>query len=185
MRESLTDGSDPLPFQWLARKPDLCQNVRFVDVDYRELMITKTSIVVETPVLKELVMPDEGASFHFVLESERYYGVGCDLRDLRSVDSAIRSLRGIDEALVLCIAEVSVTYMDPDAADLLIAWARTLSDGKSAYQCAAISLLTRRRCHIWSIGANSARWPGPSVCEDNAETFPEASYSTPIDSSIS
>jgi len=104
-----------------------------VDVDYRELMLTKTSIIRETSVLKELVRPQEISTPDFVIESEQYLGIGVDLRDLESLDLAIRSLRDLDEALVLCIAEVSITYMDPDAADALIAWARTNFDGKSGY----------------------------------------------------
>jgi tRNA wybutosine-synthesizing protein 4 len=104
--------------------------VRFVDVDYKELMITKTTIIRETPVFKEFVKPREVSRHNFVIESEQYNGIGCDLRDLRSLDLAMRSLGGIDEGLVLCVAEVSVTYMDPDAADALISWAKTLSNGK-------------------------------------------------------
>lgn len=82
-------------------------------------------------MLRELVMPNQEPNLHFVIESGGYYGVGCDLRDLQRLDLAIRALRDLDEALILCIAEVSLTYMDPDAADLVIAWARTLSDGES------------------------------------------------------
>ena len=101
-----------------------------MDVDYRELMITKASIVSETPALTALVKPKDGSNPDFVIESERYYGLGCDLRDLQSLDNALRSLRGVNEALILCIAEVSITYMDPRDANALIAWTRTLSDGE-------------------------------------------------------
>ena len=104
--------------------------MRFVDVDYRELMITKTSIIKETSVLVDLVKPNHCSVLNFMMNSEQYCGIGCDLRDLHNLDLAIRSLGNIDEASVLCIAEVSMTYMDPDAADALIAWARTLSAGK-------------------------------------------------------
>lgn len=102
-----------------------------MDVDYWELMITKTCIIRDTPVLFEMVKPKEVSDLGFVIESHQYYGIGCDLRDLQSLDLAVRSIEDLDEASVLCIAEVSVTYMDPDAADALIAWARALSDGKS------------------------------------------------------
>jgi tRNA wybutosine-synthesizing protein 4 len=105
--------------------------VLFVDVDYRELMITKKTIISETAVLKDLVNPKVDSTSNFVIESEQYYGVGCDLRDLQSLDLAVRSLRDLDEALVLCVAEVSVTYMELEAANSLIAWATTLSEGKS------------------------------------------------------
>ncbi len=93
-------------------------------------MITKASIIKETTVLVDLVKPDHCSILNCVMHSKQYCGIGCDLRDLQNLDLAIRSHGKIDEALVLCIAEVSMTYMDPDAADALIAWARTLSTGK-------------------------------------------------------
>jgi tRNA wybutosine-synthesizing protein 4 len=105
--------------------------VRFVDVDYRELMITKGTIINQTAFLKELVNSKLDSTSDFVIESQQYYGLGCDLRDLQSLDLAVRSLRDLDEALVLCVAEVSITYMEPEAANSLIAWATTLSRGKS------------------------------------------------------
>jgi tRNA wybutosine-synthesizing protein 4 len=101
-----------------------------VDVDYRELMITKAGIVRETDVLDDLVRPKDGSNVDFVIEGERYYGIGCDLRDIRRLDAAIKSLADLENTLVLCIAEVSITYMDPDAADALISWAGKLSAGK-------------------------------------------------------
>ena len=106
-----------------------------MDVDYRELMITKATIVRETPVLKKCIKPREVCQHDLVIESEQYYGIGCDLRDLRSLDTGFSSLEALEEALVLCVAEVSVTYMDPDAADALISWAKKLSSGKSGQHC--------------------------------------------------
>lgn len=96
-------------------------------------MTTKTSIIKETSALADLVKPNHGLNLYFVMHSEQYYAAGCDLRDLQSLDLAIRSLGNIDAALVLCIAEVSMTYMEPDAADALIAWASTLSAGMFSF----------------------------------------------------
>jgi hypothetical protein len=43
----------------------------------------------------------------------------------------MNSLRDLDQSLVLCVAEVSVTYMDTNDAGALISWARKLSNGMS------------------------------------------------------
>jgi tRNA wybutosine-synthesizing protein 4 len=100
-------------------------------VDYEELVNTKRDVILATPPLRELIEPVEVSDFARVICSKRYCGIGCDLRDLPKLDHAMKLLGDLEDSLVLCVAEVSVTYMDPDAADALIAWARTLSDGKS------------------------------------------------------
>lgn len=125
-------GYDPLPFQWLAREPELCRNVRFVDVDYKALMLTKTGIIQATPRMRDLLTPKAApANGYAVLDSDQYLAVGCDLRDIAGLSATIGPLIKPDECLALCVAEISVTYMKPDAADALIEWAATLSSGKS------------------------------------------------------
>lgn len=125
-------NSDPLPFQWLARFPELCRNVRFVDVDYGALMLTKKDIIEATPQLRDLLRvqtaPQDG---YTVLDADEYRAIGCDLRDIPGLNKSVKSLVNNEDCLVLCIAEVSITYMNPDAADALIEWAVTLSSGKS------------------------------------------------------
>jgi tRNA wybutosine-synthesizing protein 4 len=124
-------GYDPLPFQWLAREPELCRNVRFVDVDYKALMLTKTEIIEATSRMRDLLTPQAlPVDGYTVLNAAEYLAVGCDLRDIAGLSATIGSLTKPDECLVLCVAEVSVTYMKPDAADALIEWAAHLSSGK-------------------------------------------------------
>lgn len=142
-----------------------------MDVDYGELMDTKATIVRDSPVLEELVKPREVSRDNLVIESEHYYGVGCDLRDLRSLDMGLRPLEGLDNALVLCVAEVSVTYMEPNAADALISWAKTLSSGKMWSRSLHQAMLMRSRCHLCPAGAVPTGWCRSPVCEDDAETF--------------
>ena len=123
--------SDPLPFQWLAQESNLCRNVRFVDVDHKELIRTKKDIVQSTPQLESLLTSRPTAhTSELVLDAEEYVAIGCDLRDLVKLDSALRSAVSIQQCLVLCVAEVSITYMEPVAADALIAWAASLSSGE-------------------------------------------------------
>ena len=60
----------------------------------------------------------------------RYLQLGCDLRDLDSLERMVSGTVNIQESVILLIAEVSITYMDVEAADDLIRWAGNLSHGK-------------------------------------------------------
>lgn len=123
--------SDPLPFQWLARDPALCANTKFVDVDYEPLMQTKCKIVKETSRINSLlnpVAPETAANEKSILfESQEYVQIGCDLRNTRRLERLLRSVVDLDRCLILCVAEVSITYMHTEAADALIAWSSTIS----------------------------------------------------------
>ncbi|KAL9008231.1 MAG: hypothetical protein Q9180_009521, partial [Flavoplaca navasiana] len=55
-------------------------------------------------------------------------GVGCDLRDIARLDKTLEEELQIRGCLVLCSAEVSITYMDVNAADALITWAAQYDD---------------------------------------------------------
>ena len=106
--------------------------MRFVDVDYKALMLAKKELIDATPEMNGLLNsrtpPKDGFT---VLDSDEYIAVGCDLRDIPGLDSSIGTLTKQDECLVLCVAEVSVIYMNADSADALIEWAAHLSSGKS------------------------------------------------------
>lgn len=123
--------SDPLPFQWLARDPELCANTKFIDVDYELLMETKRKIVRETPKMRDLLHPFNsdatGNDPSVLIDSEEYAAVGCDLRNIPRLERLLRNVVDIDNCLVLCVAEVSITYMQTQAADALISWSSSLS----------------------------------------------------------
>jgi hypothetical protein len=57
----------------------------------------------------------------------RYLQLGCDLRDLDALESILLSAVNLEESQILFVAEVSITYMDCQAADALIRWAGKLS----------------------------------------------------------
>ncbi|KIY04171.1 uncharacterized protein Z520_00863 [Fonsecaea multimorphosa CBS 102226] len=122
-------GYDPLPFQWMAQHPDLCGNTKFIDVDFEELMISKREIILNTPKMSEMLSttPDRGSMKGVVLDSDVYVAIGCDLRNPPRLERLLRSVVDIDQCLVLCVAEVSITYMATKDADALIAWTSTLS----------------------------------------------------------
>jgi tRNA wybutosine-synthesizing protein 4 len=116
----------------MAHHKELCNNTKFVDVDFEALMITKREIIQYTPQMKDMLsMPtDPGLEKGVVFDSVEYSGIGCDLRNLTRLKRLISSVVDVDQCLVLCIAEVSITYMSTQDADALIRWTTTLSPGK-------------------------------------------------------
>ncbi|KAI4263522.1 MAG: hypothetical protein L6R42_001328, partial [Xanthoria sp. 1 TBL-2021] len=133
---------DPLPFQCLSRYPEDCTGVTFVDVDFPELISKKREIILAQSDLQSLVgwsqsdgrdgpapalQSTENGS-PILIRSNRYVGVGCDLRDISRLSKTLEEELQIGSCLVLCSAEVSITYMDVDAADALITWAAQYDD---------------------------------------------------------
>jgi tRNA wybutosine-synthesizing protein 4 len=66
------------------------------------------------------------------VRSEGYMALGCDLKDLITLERILRAEFDVPAASILFVAEVSVTYMPVKDADTLIQWASTLEDGMSA-----------------------------------------------------
>lgn len=67
-----------------------------------------------------------------LIDSAEYAAIGCDLRNLTRLDRLVKSVIDIDQCLVLCVAEVSIAYMQTDDADAVISWAATLSSGSQS-----------------------------------------------------
>lgn len=125
---SLILASDPLPWSWLARDRELCSNVKFVDVDHEELMVSKCDVVLRTPKMKDLLtLRSPRLAKGLLIDSDEYVAIGCDLRNVKRLDRLVRSILPVDDCTVLCIAEVSIAYMHPDDADAVISWSSSLS----------------------------------------------------------
>ncbi len=123
--------SDPLAFQWLSKVKGTSQQVTFIDVDFPDLISKKSEMILSTPqiceVLGEVHRPDKMDGVF--LQSPSYHAVGCDLANTRRLSQLLNCLIDPSEYQILCIAEVSITYMDVDTADALIAWAAKQNDG--------------------------------------------------------
>lgn len=124
--------SDPLPFQFLGNYSDQCHDAIFVDVDYPPLVQKKVKVVTETEALMELV-PDlkpTQSTVGLIADSQKYKILGCDLRDIPLLDKTIRSIADVDNTSLafLFVAEVSVAYMEKDAANAVFQWAASLND---------------------------------------------------------
>ncbi|EEH06591.1 leucine carboxyl methyltransferase [Histoplasma capsulatum G186AR] len=125
-------GFDPLPFQFLNRDAALCQNAKFIDVDHHKLMVKKRDIITQCPALRDLLSDAQltPETDSILLRSKEYVGIGCDLGDLSELDAALSGVIGLDQASILCIAEVSITYMEVELADALIRFMPKLSNAK-------------------------------------------------------
>lgn len=67
-----------------------------------------------------------------VLTSDQYVQIGCDLRDLSTLQASLTKAVGGDlsACTFLFVAEVSITYMETPGADAVIQWASTLGDSE-------------------------------------------------------
>ena len=116
----------------LSKENEMCRNTTFVDVDYLSLMLTKVAIINEKVELRDLlhkIIDSENPNV-VPLRSEQYVAVGCDLRKVDELDRSIRAELPLQDCKILVVAEVSITYMDLDAADAVVSYVAGLGDGK-------------------------------------------------------
>ncbi|KAI1210528.1 LCM-domain-containing protein [Annulohypoxylon truncatum] len=120
-------GSDVLPWQCMTRYPNECQNVKFVDIDFPDLIEKKCRIVQETPELNSLLTGlKTNVGHHVQLQSDQYIEIGCDLRRISDIEQALSTVVDIADCKFMFVAEVSITYMETEGADSVIQWASTL-----------------------------------------------------------
>lgn len=106
--------------------------MKFVDIDYEKLMINKKNIIEKTKEITDVLedvefLPDENA---IQICSKHYIGIGCDLKNLKKLEEALKTKIDSSNCSILCVAEVSLTYMDVKSADALIHWTSKLSSGQ-------------------------------------------------------
>jgi len=68
-------------------------------------------------------------------KTERYVAIGCDLRQLAALKEALIREVDILNCAVLFVAEVSITYMEVEAADAVIRWAAEFDNCKCELSC--------------------------------------------------
>ena len=127
----LTVQSDPLPFQFWQRHASLSENATFVDVDYPQLIARKRDRMLGNEALRNALFETNlrPAQAPVYIRSNRYLALGCDLRDLKTLERLLRTEIDATNASFLFVAEVSITYMPTPDADSVIRWASTLEDG--------------------------------------------------------
>lgn len=120
-----------LPWQTWTRYPEECKEVVFIDIDFPDLMLRKKKTVLSTPQLVEPLTGLKGFDTGSVLlKSDNYAQIGCDLRQLDALSLALSEIVDISACSFLFVAEVSITYMETEAADALIQWASALGSSE-------------------------------------------------------
>ncbi|KNG46977.1 leucine carboxyl methyltransferase 2 [Stemphylium lycopersici] len=122
--------SDPLPFQFWHRYPHLSQAATFVDVDYPQLMERKRDRMLSNGLLRDALLKTKlrQAEQPILLRSDGYMALGCDLKDLGTLERILQAEFNIQATSILYVAEVSVTYMPLRDSDALIQWASTIGN---------------------------------------------------------
>ncbi|KAK0626186.1 methyltransferase-like protein [Immersiella caudata] len=126
-------GSDVLPWQCLTRYREDCAGVKFVDVDFADLMERKRAVVEGTEELMGVLTGVKGrgeVEKPVVWESEEYVQIGCDLRELGVLRGGLERVVEVEECEFLFVAEVSITYMEREGADGVVKWASGLGDAE-------------------------------------------------------
>ncbi|KAL6161294.1 tRNA methyltransferase ppm2 [Exserohilum turcicum] len=121
-------GYDPLPFQFWHRYASLSESATFVDVDYPQLMHRKRDRMLSNDLLRDALLKTKlrQAEKPVLLRSDGYMALGCDLKDLATLERVLRAEFDIPTTSILFVAEVSVTYMPLKDSDALIQWASTI-----------------------------------------------------------
>ncbi|KAL8946463.1 MAG: hypothetical protein Q9222_007143 [Ikaeria aurantiellina] len=93
-------------------------------------MATKRDVTVRNNKIGDLVGPrqNDSGGDTVMFASNLYLGIGCDMRNTSALSEALESRLQLNDCHVLCIAEVSIAYMNPDAADSLIEWSARFDD---------------------------------------------------------
>lgn len=120
---SLGAGSDSLYFR--LKTAGLLASAAVWEVDFPDVARRKAERIRDTPELCALTGPfqykDPALALYF--ESLDYRILGLDLRQLQRLDQALTTA-GLDAAApTLLLAEAVLTYLEPDDAAALIAWA--------------------------------------------------------------
>ncbi|KHJ33714.1 putative leucine carboxyl methyltransferase [Erysiphe necator] len=123
-------GYDPLPWQCFSKYPDVCKKAIFIDIDFRDLILRKRKLVQDVPDLNSDLTNIETSDEFVLLRSDQYLQVGCDLSNIAQLNDILSDIVDEADSSILFIAEVSITYMEADAADKLIRWASHYLDAQ-------------------------------------------------------
>lgn len=129
-------GYDALPFRMRWKYPTLCQDVKFIDVDYPQLIEKKVHLLRAHNFYNTNAGGGDGHhpirnkdSALFYAEGDEYSAIGCDLEDLDCLKDLFDEPIG-NLTIGLFVAEVSATYMPTSAAEALLKWTRSFGNSR-------------------------------------------------------
>jgi tRNA wybutosine-synthesizing protein 4 len=127
-------GYEPLPFKMMWKHKSQCRNVKFVDIDFPQLIERKLQIIRANTIFTDLLddfgekvlssLPDS-----ILFDDEHYCAVGCDLGDISRMRDILSTKLKLERHAILFLAQVSMVYMEPNEATNLIGICREFEDG--------------------------------------------------------
>ncbi|EFW98978.1 leucine carboxyl methyltransferase [Grosmannia clavigera kw1407] len=115
----------------MFRYPEHCEGVKFVDIDFPDVIIAKRNIVKQSVELQEPLTNLEFLEHpRVLLKSDQYFQIACDLRQSSVIGKDLSTLVDTASSEFLFVAEVSITYMEFASADAIIHWASTIGDAE-------------------------------------------------------
>ena len=116
----------------LTKASEICCGTTFIDLDHLAVIEKKVRTITETNELSDLLngvtMTPEDSPVKY--KSDEYIAIACDLADVSALQDTMNTVVDFTNSETLVIAEVSLAYMVPEAADRLIGWAESLGNGR-------------------------------------------------------
>lgn len=130
-------GYDPLSFRmrwkWNAK------GVKFVDIDNKELIMSKVKIFTQNKQLHQHLHDDlhitnkedkdEDEDENIIFSSESYLAVGCELTEVDVLYRIFNEIVQIQDCEIMFLAEFSTTYMPDHDIEALLQWTATFENG--------------------------------------------------------
>ncbi|CAN9197823.1 unnamed protein product [Alternaria sp. RS040] len=119
---------------YLSHEPDFYEPFvpKFLRRILAQLMQRKRDTMLSNGLLRDALLKTKlrHAEQPVYLRSDRYMALGCDLKDLVTLERLLRAELDVPSSSILFVAEVSVTYMPLNDSDALIRWASTIEDAR-------------------------------------------------------
>jgi len=128
-------GYEPLPFRMLWKYKRECCDVKFIDVDFPQLMERKLQIIQSNSNFTDLLSSPSDVTMPLLpgpilFEHKNYSAVGCDLGDISRMRDILKLKLHLDDRAILFVAEVSMVYMEAKPATELIKLCGEFEDGE-------------------------------------------------------
>ncbi|KAI9713496.1 MAG: tRNA methyltransferase ppm2 [Bogoriella megaspora] len=114
------------------RRSPLINRGYWLHIDYPALIRRKRDIIVNTDPLVEALhgLNTQCPQDALFIRSEKYLALGCDLKQINDITKLLEEQLDIQHCSVLFVAEVAITYMEPEDADSVIRWASQFGNAR-------------------------------------------------------
>lgn len=123
-----------MPWLFLGKIPEICNDAVFVDVDYPQLMLKKHAMIDRSDALKAVLpgLEKTGKASGLLCHSAHYTAIGCDLRNLDFLKLVLQEHLDAEacSVAILFVAEVSTAYMPTDGSQAVLEWAAGYDDAR-------------------------------------------------------